>query len=51
LPENANLSFWAKDLITKLICEEASRIGINGVDEIKTHQFFSGIDWTNLRNM
>ncbi|EOB12380.1 Serine/threonine-protein kinase MRCK alpha, partial [Nosema bombycis CQ1] len=33
-----------KDLIEKLICKKENRLGIN---EIKNHIFFKGIDWNN----
>lgn len=32
------------------MCDVNDRLGINGVDEIKAHPFFKGIDWKNLRN-
>ena len=27
------------------------RLGVNGVNEIKAHPFFAGIDWKNLKKM
>ena len=32
------------------MCDAESRLGVNGVDEIKAHPFFRGLDWENLRN-
>jgi protein-serine/threonine kinase len=29
-----------------MICEPENRLGRNGVDEIKDHPFFEGMDWT-----
>lgn len=34
-----------------MICDTETRLGRNGVDEIKAHPFFKGIDWDNLRKM
>ena len=31
------------------MCESHCRLGINGVDEIKAHPFFAGIDWKRIR--
>jgi len=40
----------AKDLITKLLAFEPSdRLGANGVEEIKQHPWFAGIEWETLR--
>jgi serine/threonine-protein kinase RIM15 len=39
----------ARDLIDKLLCPDVpSRIGSNGVQEIKSHPFFNGIQWDTL---
>ena len=32
------------------MCDAENRLGMNGVDEIKAHPFFRGLDWENLRN-
>jgi hypothetical protein len=33
-----------------LIADSEIRLGRNGVDEIKNHPFFEGMDWNGLRN-
>jgi serine/threonine protein kinase len=50
-PSDAVLSPEAKDLILRLCCSAESRLGSgpDGVNEIKRHPFFAGIDWSNLR--
>lgn len=35
----------AKNLITRMICDQEVRIGKDGADEIKLHPFFTGFDW------
>ena len=32
------------------MCDSNERLGINGVNEIKAHPFFVGVDWKNIRN-
>jgi len=40
------LSPEAKDIIGKLLdVNEQTRLGVNGVDTIKNHPFFNGMDW------
>jgi len=43
------LSPEAEDLIRRFCCDKIDRIGKNGVEEIKNHAFFKGIDWDNIR--
>lgn len=51
-PQEANLSWAAKDLIQSLICDPKYRIGAdNGMDDFRDHPFFKGIDWESLHDM
>ena len=45
IPEDVNLSPESEDLIRKLIENPDKRLGVNGVEEIKNHPFFRGVDW------
>lgn len=47
-PEDCNISPEARDLIEKLLCDHSVRLGVNGVEEIKSHKFFAGVDWENI---
>jgi len=49
IPPEANLNPSAIDLIKRLVTDASERLGINGVNEIKVHPFFSGIDWNKIR--
>lgn len=42
------LSAAAKDLIRRLLCEPADRLGCRGAAEVKAHPFFAGIKWESL---
>lgn len=50
IPAELELSYSAVDLIRKLVADPKERLGINGVQEIKFHPFFSGIDWKRIRS-
>jgi len=49
-PEDCHLTADAKDLIMRLCCDQQHRLGRNGVEEIKRHTFFNGIDWERIRD-
>ncbi|KAL4233551.1 Serine/threonine-protein kinase lats1 [Mactra antiquata] len=49
IPPEARLSTPAKDLILRLCCGTDKRLGKNGASEIKTHEFFSNIQFEGLR--
>ena len=51
VPSEANLSVAATDILKRMICDTDTRLGRNGVDEIKAHSFFKGIDWDGLRKL
>jgi len=39
----------ARDLIERLLCSDrAKRLGAHGVEEIKAHPYFAGMDWEHL---
>jgi serum/glucocorticoid-regulated kinase 2 len=39
----------AKDIITRLLDKSPNnRLGVNGVEEIKQHEFFKGLDWNDV---
>lgn len=50
IPEESNLSPSARDILKRLLCGAENRLGVNGVQEIKNHAFFKGLDWDGLRN-
>ena len=50
IPPEAKLSQASSDLIGKLMTDASNRLGVNGVNEIKAHPFFAGIDWKKLRD-
>jgi serine/threonine kinase 38 len=50
-PDDIEASEASIDLIRNLLCDAPDRIGtrVGGIDEIKNHPFFAGIDWQSLR--
>ena len=50
IPSKKKVSKEAEDLIFKLINNANVRLGIGGAEEIKSHPFFKGVDWDNIRN-
>ena len=44
IPQEANLSSSSIDLIRRLVADPQDRLGIMGVEEIKAHPFFAGVD-------
>ena len=51
IPHEAKLSPEATDVLQRFMCDAEDRLGAQGVDEIKQHPFFRGIDWENIRNI
>nr|XP_022315785.1 rho-associated protein kinase 1-like isoform X1 [Crassostrea virginica]XP_022315786.1 rho-associated protein kinase 1-like isoform X1 [Crassostrea virginica] len=45
-PTDIEISPEAKSLICAFLTDRTERLGRNGIEEIKTHQFFRNIDWT-----
>lgn len=50
-PEEPKISNEAKDLICRLLCDVDTRLGTRGVEEIKAHPWFKGIQWDMLYEM
>ena len=51
IPDDIVVSKEAEDLINRMINNSNKRLGRNGIEEIKAHPFFKGLDWDNIRNM
>lgn len=49
-PSKKPISPIAKDLILKLLCCQDVRLGKDGINEIKAHPFFKGIEWSCIGN-
>nr|XP_027093295.1 serine/threonine-protein kinase tricorner-like isoform X1 [Coffea arabica] len=50
-PEEPKISDEAKDLICHLLCDVDARLGTRGVEEIKAHPWFRGVQWDQLYEM
>ena len=50
IPDEIKISKEAEDLINKMINSSDKRLGKNGIEEIKSHPFFKGVDWDNIRS-
>eukprot|EP01096_Ripella_sp_DP13-Kostka_P007842 TRINITY_DN2896_c0_g1_i1.p1 TRINITY_DN2896_c0_g1~~TRINITY_DN2896_c0_g1_i1.p1 ORF type:complete len:544 (+),score=236.51 TRINITY_DN2896_c0_g1_i1:111-1634(+) len=51
-PDDASISPAAQDLIERFLCEPENRLGAKrGIDEIRLHPFFNGLDWDNIRKL
>ena len=50
VPEEINLSKEALDFMNRMMSDPNERLGKNGSEEIKSHPFFKGVDWDNIRN-
>ncbi|XP_062020797.1 uncharacterized protein LOC133737206 isoform X1 [Rosa rugosa] len=47
-PDEPKISDEARDLICHLLCDVETRLGTHGVEEIKAHPWFRGIEWDRL---
>uniref|UniRef100_A0A803N1Z7 non-specific serine/threonine protein kinase n=1 Tax=Chenopodium quinoa TaxID=63459 RepID=A0A803N1Z7_CHEQI len=50
-PEDAKLTFEAKDLICKLLCDVDHQLGTGGAEQIKAHASFKDVEWDKLYEM
>jgi serine/threonine kinase 38 len=50
IPPEANLTPAATDILRRLMSDVDTRLGTNGVEEIKQHPFFEGVDWDHIRD-
>lgn len=51
IPPEARLSAASTDILKRMICDADTRLGRNGVDEIKAHPFFKGVEWDKMRGL
>ena len=51
IPPEARLSAASTDILKRMICDADTRLGRNGVDEIKAHPFFKGVEWDGMRKL
>ncbi|XP_057303802.1 serine/threonine-protein kinase MRCK alpha-like [Hydractinia symbiolongicarpus] len=47
-PDDYEVSDHCKDLMSKLVCDSAIRLGRNGIHDFKSHPFFEHLDWENI---
>ena len=50
VPKEIKLSKEALDFMNRMMSDPNKRLGKNGSEEIKSHPFFKGVDWDNIRN-
>ncbi|CAM8972151.1 unnamed protein product [Rhodiola kirilowii] len=50
-PDEPKISPEARDLICRLLCNVEVRLGTGGVEEIKSHPWFHGVQWEMLYEM
>ena len=50
-PDDVRLSHEAEDMIRRMITGHETRLGRNSADDIKSHPFFNGVDWSTIRNI
>ena len=50
-PPEVPISLEVIDLISRLLADPKVRLGVQGVEEIKKHNWFKDIDWNNIRSM
>ncbi|POS73210.1 colonial temperature sensitive-1 [Diaporthe helianthi] len=48
-PDDVRLGHYAEHLIQSLVCNSENRLGRGGAHELKSHPFFAGVDFDNLR--
>jgi Protein kinase domain len=48
-PTDIKITDDCKNLISRLICNQEKRLGRNGTQELKSHPWFTGIDWNGIR--
>lgn len=51
-PPEIPISSESRDLILHFCCEADKRVGANasgGLDELRPHAFFQGVDWEHIR--
>jgi len=48
IPDDVKLSKEATDILKRLMCDANNRLGSGGINEIKSHPFFKGINWDNI---